>query len=157
MMDLDTLLAQLRRRNPKARITAQRRLVLDVLLSDVKGHHTCEDVTRLVQTRGVTLDQSTVYRILQWLKECSVVAQTDLGTGSDVYCLIADELHHHLVCLDCGAIIDVDDAIFASLRRTLRLAYRFNPRIEHFAIFGLCERCRPHDDEEESDYFDNMI
>ncbi|MBN1285726.1 MAG: transcriptional repressor [Anaerolineae bacterium] len=149
MIDLDTLLADLRRRNPSARITAQRRLVLEALLSDIKGHHTCEDVTRMVQARGVTLDQSTVYRILQWLKAYGVVSQTDLGMGSDVYCLVAGEPHHHLICLACGAIIDVDDTIFASLRRTLKLAYRFDPRIEHFAIFGTCEKCKPHDDEDE--------
>ena len=144
---IDRLIEDLRQRNPTARITTQRRLVLEALLTDASGHHTCEDIAAAVRERGVLLDQSTVYRILQWLKTVGVVAQTDLGTGSDVYSLVGGPPHHHLVCLQCGSVTDLDDAVFAGLRRTLRLAYRFTPRIEHFAIFGTCQACQPHDDE----------
>jgi Fur family ferric uptake transcriptional regulator len=144
MTDFDTLLASLRRDNPDARITAPRRLVLEVLLTDRGGHYTCEGVAQAVAARGIVLDQSTVYRILQWLKDVGVVSQTDLGTGSDVYTLVTGPMHHHLVCLHCGAIIDLDDALFDCLRETLAQQYHFRPRIEHFAIFGTCEACQMH-------------
>ncbi len=149
MTDLDTLLENLRRRNPHTRITTPRRLVLEALLDDAAGHHTCETIAEAVAAHGVVLDQSTVYRILQWLKEAGAVSQTDLGTGSDVYSLAVSPAHHHLVCLHCGAVFDLDDAVLAGLRRTIRLAYRFTPRIEHFAIFGVCQTCQSHEQADE--------
>ncbi len=149
MNTLDTLLAELRRRKPHARITAQRRLVLEALLTHTGEHLTCEDVAQAVAVRGVVLDQSTVYRILQWLKEIGMVSQTDLGLGSDVYCLLNGPMHHHLICLACGSITDIDDTLFSGMRRTLRLAYHFAPRIEHFAIFGFCHKCAAPIDEPE--------
>lgn len=141
---LDLLLDDVRRRSPDTRITTQRRLVLEALLDDAAGHHTVEDIAATMAARGVVLDPSTIYRILQWLKDVGAVSQTDLGAGSDVYSLVMGAPpHHHLVCLHCGAVIDLDDAVFAGLRRTLQLVYHFNPRIEHFAIFGACQACQP--------------
>jgi Fur family ferric uptake transcriptional regulator len=148
MTNKDEFLAELRVRMPNARITAQRRLVIDVMLADPNGHYTCEDVAKAVAARGVKLDLSTVYRILQWLKGAGVVSQTDLGLGSDVYSLVTSRTHHHLVCLECGQITDIDDSIFAGLRRALQLAYHFTPRIEHFAIFGYCHDCMPFEAED---------
>lgn len=142
MRGIDALVDVVRRRAPHTRLTVQRRLVLEALLEDAAGHHTCEQVEDAASARGVALDQSTVYRILQWLKDMGVVAQTDLGTGSDVYSLVVSPPHHHLVCLHCGAIMDLDDAVFAGVRRTVQILYHFTPRIEHFAIFGACQACR---------------
>jgi Fur family ferric uptake transcriptional regulator len=126
------------------RITTQRRLVLETLLeSNREAHHhfSCEDVTQRLVARGIDLDTATVYRILQWLKEADVVAQTDLGQGHDVYSLLGDIPHHHLICLHCGAVIEADDDPFEPLRESLRERYGFQARIEHFAIFGLCADC----------------
>ena len=127
------------------RITTQRRLVLETLLEpgrETHQHHfSCEDVTQRLVARGIDLDAATVYRILQWLKEADVVAQTDLGEGHDVYSLLSDTPHHHLICLRCGAVIEAGDAPFEPLRESLRAQYGFVARIEHFAIFGLCPAC----------------
>ncbi len=126
------------------RITTQRRLVLDVLLAPPEGHghYSCEEVTQMLLDRGVSIDNATVYRILQWLKDADIVAQTDVGEGYDVYSLVGQHLHHHLICLNCQRSIDVDDDLLAPLRDALRQQYGFHARIEHFAIFGICEACK---------------
>ena len=139
---LDALVDHLRAEG--YRITMQRQLVLDVLLAEQKAiprHYSCEEVTARIAERGINLDNTTVYRILQWLKEAGVVAQTDLGQGHDVYSLVGLAPHHHLVCFNCGRTIDIDDTPFEPLRATLWERYQFKARIEHFAIFGLCEDC----------------
>ncbi len=136
----DHLLDDLRRQG--YRITAQRRQVLEVLLAQQDAHLSHEEVTQALAARGHTLNAVTVYRVLQWLKDAGLVAQTDLGGGHDVYCWIGETVHHHLICLNCEHIIEMDDAIFEPLRQMLRERYGFQPRIEHFAIFGLCMACK---------------
>jgi Fur family ferric uptake transcriptional regulator len=123
------------------RLTIQRRLVLEVLQAN-KTHMAVEDIRECLAERGMALDATTIYRILQWLKDVEIVAQTDLGRGSTVYELIGGERHHHLVCLDCGSVTDLEDGVFEPLREFLRRDYGFAPRIDHMAIFGHCRLCR---------------
>ncbi len=138
---IETLLARLRETG--YRITTPRRLVLETLLDNPHGHchYSLEMVAHDVAARGIDLDVTTVYRILQWLKEAGVVAQTDLGEGHAIYSLVGTTAHHHLICLNCQHIVEVDDALFEPLRVALQQDHHFKPRIEHFAVFGLCEVC----------------
>ncbi|MBN2470202.1 MAG: transcriptional repressor [Anaerolineae bacterium] len=141
MPELDELVTQLRAAG--YRITPQRRIVLEALL-DQRGTHlhlSLDDIMQALEARDVHLDPVTVYRILQWLKDEHLIAQTDLGAGHDVYSWIGERPHHHLICLNCGREIIVDDSLFTPLREALLKDYHFEARIEHFAIFGLCADC----------------
>ncbi len=137
--EIETLLEELRSRG--YRITMQRRLVIEMLSASTESHHSCEAVTEALAAQGARIDHATVYRVLQWLKDVGLIAQTDLGEGRDVYSWLGGERHHHLICLNCGRVISVDDSLFDSLRRILLKDYGFQARIEHFAIFGLCQDC----------------
>jgi Fur family ferric uptake transcriptional regulator len=139
MIPTDEIIQHLRQRGE--RITIQRRMVIETL-NKHGDHLTVQAIHEQLQTRGAALNEPTVYRIVQWLKDLGVVSQTDLGQSGIVYQIIGDYPHHHLVCLSCGAIIDVDDSVMIALRDHLRRAYHFEPRIDHMAIFGLCQHCQ---------------
>lgn len=123
------------------RLTPQRRAVIDVL-AQAEQHLTMQAVQQQAAAKGVDLNEPTVYRILQWLNDLGVVSQTDLGQGGCVYELIAEQPHHHLVCLACGSVLEVDDRAMAGLREFLRQEYAFEPRIDHMAVYGICRVCR---------------
>jgi Fur family transcriptional regulator, ferric uptake regulator len=118
------------------RVTIQRRLVIEAL-SEKHKHLTVQDIQQFT-----SLNEPTVYRIVQWLKDLGLVSQTDLGRSGIVYELIGDHRHHHMVCLHCGQIEEFDDAAIEPLRAYLRDHHAFEPRIDHMAIFGVCQRCR---------------
>ncbi len=119
---LDELVLQLRTHGE--RLTVQRRMVLEILCE--RGDHLAvQDIQQRLERNGVDLTETTVYRILQWLKEVGVVSQTDLGQTGTVYQLVGIHPHHHLVCLSCGAVQDVDDDAITPLRDTLRREYGF--------------------------------
>jgi Fur family ferric uptake transcriptional regulator len=128
------------------RITLPRRWTLKVLLQ-AQEHLTCEQVQALLAEQDMQINTASVYRALQWLKENGIVAQTDLGTGAAVYSLVGSHPHHHLVCLNCDGIIDAPDDLFDDLRERLLRDYHFRARIDHFAIFGVCEGCQDEDSE----------
>jgi len=126
------------------RLTLLRRLVITALCQQ-PGHATVADLQAriLAAEGGHNIPAPTVYRTLQWLKGLGIVSQTDIGAAGVVYELVAQPYHHHLVCLNCGALIDLDDAYFAPLRAGLRRDHGFVARIEHMAVFGLCAACAP--------------
>ncbi len=123
------------------RITLQRRLVIEALCSD-QNHKSVTGIQRAIQgvTPGQLLSETTIYRILQWLKGLNLVSQTDMGGAGIVYQLIAKP-HHHLICLNCGLVVELDDRYLAALRDQLMADCGFVARIEHMAIYGLCRDC----------------
>ncbi len=139
MMSTSEVIAQVRARG--ARLTIQRRMVIEALCAE-GAHLAVHDIQQRLDADGCAISETTVYRIVQWLKELGLVSQTDLGRNGVVYQIIGDHPHHHLVCLNCGYVIDVDDMLLATLRATLRRDFDFEPRIDHMAVFGICGACR---------------
>jgi Fur family transcriptional regulator, ferric uptake regulator len=137
MTSVDSIVKQLQQRGE--RITIQRRLVIEALCEG-GAHLTIGDIQQYIQDHG--LDESTIYRILQWLKAAGVISQTDLGTRGIVYELIGATPHHHMICLSCDAVTGLDDSIGNLLRQKLRHDYGFEARVDHLAIFGWCRECQ---------------
>ena len=136
----DTVFAQLQARGE--RLTIQRRMVIEALCSR-DDHLSIQDIQHYIAGThpAQTLQDPTVYRILQWLKDAGLVSQTDMGESGIVYELIGTPPHHHLICLNCGEIIEVNDRFFIQLRQQLAAQYHFEARIEHMAIYGSCQGC----------------
>lgn len=124
------------------RVTLPRRLVIEAL-GQAHDHLTISALQRHIQAEhpDQPMSDTTIYRVLQWLKTIGLVSQTDMGQAGTVYALIDRPQHHHLICLNCGGTITIDDAVFEALRATLSAQYHFMPRIDHMAIYGTCEQC----------------
>ena len=122
------------------RLTPQRMMILEAI-ADSDGHTSAEEILEAVQAVYPYLDVSTVYRTLDLLKTLHLVRETDLGRGHAQYELLSKGLHHHLICTECGKILDVDNTFLDPLRRSVQDAYDFHAEIEHLAIFGICGAC----------------
>jgi Fur family ferric uptake transcriptional regulator len=93
------------------------------------------------------IHRATIYRTLDTLRRLGVVEHSHLGHGPAVYHL-ADDVHHHLVCEDCGAVTEAAGSLFAGLESALRREYGFEMESRHFAVTGRCRACaaaRPDD------------
>ena len=123
------------------RITLPRQAVIEALCQ-LGNHQTMQALQSHLAEQGVDMPESTVYRVLQWLKDLGIVAQTDLGQSGITYELVTIPPHHHLVCLICGGIEDIDDSVMQPVRDQLREQHGFLPRIDHMAFFGICHECR---------------
>ena len=131
------ILAALRDRGE--RITVARRVVLTAL-DEAPDHCSAEELASAVHRLHPEIHRATIYRTLEALTRLEVVEHTHLGHGPAVYHL-ADRAHQHLVCEQCGAVVEVPAAAFSDLERALRMDYGFQMESRHFALVGLCERC----------------
>jgi Fur family transcriptional regulator, ferric uptake regulator len=122
------------------RVTAARRALVDALL-EADGHVTADDLAGIVQARNPDVHRSTIYRTLDALEHLGVVDHVHLGHGRAVYHL-TDVSHQHLVCEECGAVVEVPDRLFDDLSVRLRRGYGFTIRPNHFAVLGRCRACR---------------
>jgi Fur family ferric uptake transcriptional regulator len=123
------------------RATPQRVAVLSAF-GESGIHLTAEEIFQRVEGHIPGMTLSTVYRTLELLRDIQIVTETDLGEGVRQYELIDDEPHHHLICSECGYMIDFDDSAVTSLRDYVIETYGFEPHLNHLAIFGRCPMCK---------------
>lgn len=121
------------------RLTPQRQLVLEAV--DRLEHATPDDILTQVRKTASSVNISTVYRTLELLEELGLVSHAHLGHGAPTYHLADRHQHLHLVCRDCGSVIEADVSVAAPLVDRLRSGFGFDTDMKHFAIFGRCREC----------------
>ena len=127
------------------RYTANRRAVVDALLA-LPGPATIAEV---LQT-GSDLAQSSTYRNLVILEQVGVVHRivtSDDHARFELTEAITGQHHHHLICDQCGRIIDVllepdlERVLEASLARAAA-ANGFVGQHHRVDLIGLCRGCQ---------------
>jgi Fur family transcriptional regulator, ferric uptake regulator len=134
---LEEILGRLRERG--GRVTMPRRAIITALL-EADDHVTADALVDAVRTAQPEIHLSTVYRTVETLTELGVINHVHLGHGPAVYHL-TDDAHHHLVCDDCGAIIELPKDVFDALGRRVERDYGFRLDAHHFALGGHCRSC----------------
>ncbi|MGB9867823.1 MAG: Fur family transcriptional regulator [Bacillota bacterium] len=117
------------------KLTPQRRLILQVILA-CGDHLTAEEVHRRVKAHRPRLNLATVYRNLNMLAQLRLIGKVDLGDGRARFEARTDH-HHHLYCLSCGQIIELDSC---PLERCI--APGFLVTSHKFEIQGYCSSCQ---------------
>ncbi len=122
------------------RLTPQRMMILSAIVNS-DNHISAEEIYVQVIARYPNINISTVYRTLELLKRLGLVTETDLGEGRVRYHPTDKGHHHHLVCQECGAIIDLDESLLTPLKSALLREYKFSADLMHLAIMGHCVNC----------------
>jgi len=123
------------------RMTPQRMMVL-AAIENSEHHISAEEIYAQVVTKYPHVNISTVYRTMELLNRLGLVTETDLGGGRVRYHPADKGHHHHLVCQECGKVIDLDESVLEHLKLVLQRDYKFDPDIRHLAFFGRCYECR---------------
>jgi len=122
------------------RLTPQRLMVVEAI--ENSDHHiSAEEIYTQVLAKYPHVNISTIYRTLDLLKQLGLVTETDLGEGRVRYHSAEKGHHHHLVCQECGAVIDLDESVLSPVKAVLLKEYGFIADLRHLAIFGRCKDC----------------
>jgi Fur family ferric uptake transcriptional regulator len=135
--------AFLKRRGYK--ITGQRIAVLNEILS-MDGHFEAKDLCEKFKGR-TDVSRATIYRTLQLLLESGLIREAASEEKHPHYERAIGEFHGHLICLNCGEIIEFPEATVSELQRQISDKYDFELKFGKFEIFGVCRRCRGMKDE----------
>lgn len=122
------------------RVTPQRLLILSAFAHPGE-HLTADEVFARVGPLSPAVNRSTVYRTLELFRDLRLISETDLGGGVRHFELLDDGRHHHLICRQCGQMLELDDEQVQPLREGIRKQYGFAVAIDHLALFGVCSYC----------------
>jgi len=132
------------------RMTVPRQAILDVL-SRTSRHLSAEDVYFSVHKVYPHVGLTTVYRTLELLVRMDLVHKFDFGDGRARYELSVGSKgsghHHHLICTNCGRIVDYTDFIEEEVKllketeKGLSNKYKFKITNHLIQFYGLCDKC----------------
>jgi Fur family transcriptional regulator, ferric uptake regulator len=87
------------------RITPERFEVLDAAL-DFEGHFGADDLYILMKNQNADVSRATVYKTLELLAQCDLIRKRNFGGTITKYENNFKKQHDHVICLDCGRIVE---------------------------------------------------
>jgi Fur family transcriptional regulator, stress-responsive regulator len=95
-----------RLRDREWRLTAQRRVIAEVMTGE-HVHLAADEVFERARAILPEVSLATVYNTLNELVDMGELLEITHADGRKRYDPNVEERHHHLVCVDCGRMLDV--------------------------------------------------
>ena len=124
------------------KLTPQRRVVLNVIASS-QGHLTPAQIYDRVHQEYPDIGLVTIYRTLNILTELGLICEVHAGGNCRSYLIRRPpEHHHHLICSDCGRVIDFTDCNLGELEQRLSQETGFEIESHLLEFLGRCQDCQ---------------
>jgi Fur family transcriptional regulator, ferric uptake regulator len=88
------------------------------------------------------MGRATVFRAVEMLVAQGVLNRIEFANGSHSYRVCGEVHHHHLTCVQCHRVVDIDVCIPADLLKNIGIQTDFKIEGHSLALFGLCADCR---------------
>jgi len=122
--------------------TAQRDQILDIFLK-TEDHLTIEDLYLIIRKKNPKIGLATVYRTMKVICDAGLARETDFGNGQKSFEHKYRHRHHdHLICVNCGRIIEVISPEIEKLHQKLAKKHKFSLLRHTMQIFGTCAKCK---------------
>ena len=127
------------------KLTPQREATVRVLLENEQDHLSAEDIFLMVKEKAPDIGLATVYRTLELLLELKIVDKINFGDGVYRYDLRKDgdvHFHHHLVCMNCGSVHEIEDDLLLDVEKIVESDYDFKIKDHRLTFYGICSKCQ---------------
>ncbi|MBK1826208.1 Fur family transcriptional regulator [Haloferula rosea] len=107
-------------------------------------HFTSEELFDRVRKHNLNASRATVYRTIALLVEAGLIQEIDLGGDLKTYDpnYLEKPSHNHLVCIDCGKVIEFEDDHVDLLNNCMTRRLGFRPVRQTIKLEACCEQLR---------------
>ncbi len=125
------------------RQTPQRDEILEIIFASDE-HFTPDQLLERLRIAGTKASRATVYRTLSLLLEADLIHEIELGDGQTTYDpnFIDHPNHNHLVCIDCGKVVEFEDSHLDLQTECLTRRLGYRAVRQSLRIEATCERLR---------------
>ena len=126
----------LRQHNLKA--TPQRLAIMDII--EYNGHINIDNLYEEVKKKFSSISLATIYKNINSMVENFLLIEVKLPSRKPVYEIIKKE-HSHLLCKDCGEVIDVE-VDTSKILNDISSKYNFDIDGTDVILSGTCPTCK---------------
>lgn len=125
------------------KLTAERQALFDELFVRHEHFEADELLVRL-RAKHTKISRATIYRTLDLLVDSGIVGRVRIGESGYRYeRLRAGEHHDHLICTECGRVIEFYEPRIEVLQDEVCDRHGFLAISHSHQLRGICRRCRP--------------
>jgi Fur family ferric uptake transcriptional regulator len=125
------------------KLTPQRRAVISAIASS-PDHLTPTALHRKVRQDHPGIGLVTVYRTLEILAGLGLICELHAGGSCRSYTAATPGHHHHLICAQCGEVVDFSGYHLTELEKRLSRETGFEIEGHLLEFIGRCRSCRQH-------------
>ncbi|MDD2766164.1 MAG: Fur family transcriptional regulator [Candidatus Moranbacteria bacterium] len=124
------------------RLTQTRKVLLDILFLE-EDPLSATHILGKMSERECDVNKTTVYRALEQFEERGIVRGVQLGDRTKYYELASRDHHHHLVCVQCECVedIDMDETTLSEEEKKVGQERGFAILRHSLEFFGICRNC----------------
>jgi Fur family transcriptional regulator, ferric uptake regulator len=124
------------------KLTPQRRQVIDAIILN-NEHLTPAALYEMVHNNFPGIGRVTIYRTLDILADLGLICEVHTGGSCHSYLLgLESTHHHHLLCSECGIVVNFDNCQLDKLTRALAIKTGFSIKGHLLEFSGLCPECQ---------------
>lgn len=124
------------------KLSKARKAILELLEKNPKPLSS-PDMQILFLRKKINVNKTTVYRELAFLKKQNIIRELQFGDNVKKYELMPDNHHHHIVCVNCEKIEDIElEKDLDIAEKTITQNKKFKILKHSLEFYGICEKCR---------------
>jgi len=122
--------------------TLPRRRILQLLQQANEHHLSAESIYQALHDVGEAISLATVYRVLTQFEAVGIVRRHHFESDQAVFELDHGEHHDHIVCTDCGSVVEFFDDVIEKRQEEIAKRSGFLLRDHVMCLYGLCASCQ---------------
>jgi Fur family ferric uptake transcriptional regulator len=125
------------------RLTRQREQILTIMYEHQGEHLTREGISNLVQREYPSVGKATVYRTITVFEKLGIVSRNNLDERVRYELADPEQVHehHHMICLACGRIAEMQGDFLETQEQILLKDYGFHVVNHQLKFYGYCRDC----------------
>ena len=131
-------------KNSGLKVTLPRLKILELFQNREPGqrHLSAEDVYRLLLSEDMDIGLATIYRVLTQFEQAGILVRRNFESGKALYELNECEPHDHLLCLNCGKVVEFNDVQISKRQEEIAQEYQFVIQERSMTLYGMCAECQ---------------
>jgi len=125
------------------KLTAERQALFDELFARHE-HFEADELLMRLRAKRKKISRATIYRTLDLLLDSGIVGRVRIRESGYRYeRMRAGDHHDHLICDDCGRVVEFREPRIESMQEEICERYGFVLLSHSHQLRGVCRRCRP--------------
>lgn len=121
------------------KVTLPRVKILELLEKAEHHHMSAEEIYKALIEQGEDVGLATVYRVLTQFEQAGIVQRHNFENNLSVFEIAQEDHHDHLVCNQCGKIIEFHNDEIEALQEKVAKNNGFILSGHSLILYGTCD------------------